>query len=34
MIDNNFVWAANNKAQIVGEWRKRCDEKSEPKKKK
>lgn len=33
MINNDFVWAANNKARIVAEWRKRYDGKSEPKKK-
>jgi iron(III) transport system substrate-binding protein len=34
MIDNDFVWAAKNKARIIKEWRKRYDVKSEPKKKK
>lgn len=34
MIDNDFVWAANNKARIVAEWRKRYDGKTEPRKKK
>jgi iron(III) transport system substrate-binding protein len=32
MIDNDFAWAADNKARIVAEWRKRYDAKSEPKK--
>ncbi len=31
MIDNDFVWAANNKADIVAEWRNRYEAKSEPK---
>ncbi|MGI9479453.1 MAG: putative 2-aminoethylphosphonate ABC transporter substrate-binding protein [Hyphomicrobiaceae bacterium] len=34
MIDNDFIWAANNKARIVAEWRKRYDGKTEPRKKK
>jgi len=33
LINNDFTWAANNKARIVAEWRKRYDAKSEPKKK-
>ena len=32
MIDNDFVWAANNKSRIVAEWRQRYDGKTEPKK--
>ena len=32
MIDNDFAWAAQNKAQILDEWRKRFDVKTEPKK--
>ena len=32
LIDNDFVWAAANKNDIVGEWKKRYDGKSEPKK--
>lgn len=32
MIDNDFSWAAKNKARIIGEWRKRFDAKTEPKK--
>ena len=32
MIDNDFIWAANNKSRIVAEWRKRYDGKTEPKK--
>ncbi len=31
MIDNNFEWAANNRAKILEEWTKRYDTKSEPK---
>jgi iron(III) transport system substrate-binding protein len=31
MIDNNFEWSANNRAQILEEWTKRYDSKSEPK---
>lgn len=34
MIDNDFVWAANNRAAILKEWISRYDSKSEPKKKK
>ena len=34
LISNDFVWAANNKARLIAEWRKRYDGKSEPKKKK
>lgn len=33
MINNDFAWAAKNKSQILDEWRKRYDGKSEPKKK-
>ena len=32
MINNDFVWAANNKSRIVGGWRQRYDGKTEPKK--
>ena len=32
LIDNDFVWAAANKNDIVAEWKKRYDGKSEPKK--
>ena len=32
LINNNFVWAAANKPRIVGEWKKRYDGKTEPKK--
>ena len=32
LINNDFVWAAENKTEIVGEWKKRYDGKSEPKK--
>lgn len=32
MIDNDFVWAAQNKSDIIGEWRTRYEAKSEPKK--
>ena len=32
MINNDFVWAANNKDRLVAEWRKRYDGKTEPKK--
>jgi iron(III) transport system substrate-binding protein len=32
MINNDFAWAAQNKTQILDEWRKRFDVKSEPKK--
>jgi iron(III) transport system substrate-binding protein len=32
LINNDFVWAAKNKTEIVGEWKKRYDGKSEPKK--
>jgi iron(III) transport system substrate-binding protein len=31
MIENNFEWAANNRAEILAEWQKRYDGKSEPK---
>ena len=31
MIDNDFVWAANNKSRIISEWRKRFDTKTEVK---
>ena len=31
MIDNDFEWAANNRARILDEWPKRYDSKSEPK---
>ena len=31
MIDNDFEWAANNRATILKEWQKRYDAKSEPK---
>jgi iron(III) transport system substrate-binding protein len=31
MIDNDFGWAAKNRKQILGEWQKRYDTKSEPK---
>jgi iron(III) transport system substrate-binding protein len=31
MIDNDFEWAANNRAAILAEWQKRYDGKSEPK---
>ncbi len=31
MIDNDFEWAANNRAKILAEWTKRYDTKSEPK---
>jgi iron(III) transport system substrate-binding protein len=31
MIDNDFEWAANNRAKILEEWSKRYDTKSEPK---
>ena len=31
MIDNDFEWAANNRAKILEEWQKRYDSKSEPK---
>jgi len=31
MIDNDFAWAAGNRSQILGEWQKRYDAKSEPK---
>ena len=33
MIDNDFVWAANNRLRIIKEWRARYETKSEPKKK-
>ncbi len=32
MIDNDFAWAAANKASLLDEWRKRYDGKSEPRK--
>lgn len=32
MINNDFAWAAANKAALLDEWRKRYDAKSEPKK--
>jgi iron(III) transport system substrate-binding protein len=31
MIDNDFSWAAENRKNILGEWQKRYDAKSEPK---
>jgi len=31
MIDNDFEWSANHRAQILEEWTKRYDSKSEPK---
>jgi iron(III) transport system substrate-binding protein len=31
MIENDFEWAANNRARILEEWQKRYDAKSEPK---
>ena len=31
MIENDFEWAANNRAAILEEWKKRYDAKSEPK---
>ena len=31
MIDNDFEWAAANKAKIIEDWTKRYDAKSEPK---
>lgn len=31
LIDNDFVWAAENKTRVVNEWKKRYDGKSEPK---
>ncbi|MCC2112368.1 MAG: ABC transporter substrate-binding protein, partial [Hyphomicrobiales bacterium] len=31
MIDNDFEFAANNRAKILEEWQKRYDSKSEPK---
>jgi iron(III) transport system substrate-binding protein len=33
MIKNDFLWAAANRDAILGEWQKRYDSKSEPKKK-
>jgi iron(III) transport system substrate-binding protein len=30
MIDNDFEWAANNRASILAEWTKRYDGKAEP----
>ncbi|MNL77631.1 hypothetical protein D3C87_2038600 [compost metagenome] len=33
MIKNDFTWAATNRERIIAEWTKRCDGKSEPKKK-
>ena len=32
LIDNNFVWAAENRERIIEEWTKRYDGKSEAKK--
>ncbi len=32
MIDNDFDWAASNRKEILAEWQKRYDSKSEPKK--
>lgn len=32
IIDNDFVWAAGKKKEIVAEWRRRYESKSEPKK--
>ncbi|MBX3454091.1 putative 2-aminoethylphosphonate ABC transporter substrate-binding protein [Ferrovibrio sp.] len=32
MINNDFAWAATNKTEILDEWRKRYDSKTEPKK--
>ena len=32
MINNDFAWAAANKAALLDEWRKRYDGKSEPRK--
>ena len=31
MIDNDFEWAAENRARILKEWQTRYDSKSEPK---
>jgi len=31
LIDNDFVWAAENKTRVVNEWKKRYDGKTEPK---
>lgn len=31
MIENDFEWAANNRAAILEEWSRRFDNKSEPK---
>ncbi len=31
MIDNDFEWAASNRKEILAEWQKRYDSKSEPK---
>ena len=31
-INNKFAWAAANKGRVVGEWKKRYDGKTEPKK--
>ena len=31
MIDNDFAWAASNRAEILAEWQKRYDSKSDPK---
>ena len=33
LINNDFVWAAQNKNRLVAEWKRRYDGKSEPKKK-
>lgn len=32
MIDNDFYWSASHRAEILAEWQKRYDSKSEPKK--
>jgi iron(III) transport system substrate-binding protein len=32
LIENDFEWAASNRAMILDEWQKRYDGKSEPKK--
>ena len=31
MINNDFEWSANNRSQILAEWQKRYDSKSDPK---
>ena len=31
LIDNDFEWAANNRARILDEWQSRYEAKSEPK---